>query len=143
MKTLIGKDFPKQVIPLINSAKSSISIIVFDWRMYPNDPAHPVQLFNQALIRAARRGVKVRAIANNLDIISILNANGIEAKKPPVSNLIHIKIMILDDKDVVLGSHNYTQSAFTANFEISTYIPDYPDVDNLKTFFNNMFNLHG
>jgi len=143
MQTLIGKDFPKYVIPLIENSKNSIRIIVFDWRMYPNDPGHPVQLFNQALIRAVRRGVKVCAIANNKDVIAVLNANGIEAKKPSVSELIHVKVMIIDGKDVVIGSHNYTQSAFTANFEISTYIPDYPDIDNLLNFFNNMYNLNG
>ncbi len=56
METIIGKEFPQKVIPLIEQAKTSIDIVVFDWRWYPQDPGASVQLFNQAIVRAVRRG---------------------------------------------------------------------------------------
>jgi len=141
MEAIIGKQFPDKVIPLIENAKQSIKIVVFDWRWYPNDPANPVQLFNQAIIRAKRRGVDVKVITNVAYVRDILRSNQIDAKKPSTTKLIHSKIIILDDKDLVIGSHNFTQSAFTMNFEVSTYIPDCPDIENYLRFFNSLWQL--
>jgi len=112
VQTIIGSEFPKKVIPLIDQAKRSIEIIVFDWRWYPQNPGSTVQLFNQSLVRAARRKVKIRAIANNNEIISTLTNVGIDAKKIISKKLVHSKLMIIDNRILIIGSHNYTQSAF-------------------------------
>lgn len=140
-EVIIGRDFPKKVIPLIDSALSSIRIIVFDWRWYPNDPGNPVQLFNQAIVRAVKRGVKVDAIANSDDIISVLKSVGVNAKKLSAKNLVHAKLLIIDDISIVIGSHNYSQSAFTMNFEVSIYISYFNGVDYLIKFFNSLWQL--
>jgi len=143
MEAIIGKQFPQKVIPLIENAKQSIKIVVFDWRWYPNDPANPVQLFNQAIIRAKRRGVDVKVITNIDDIIKILNTEKIEAKKPNTPKLIHSKMMIIDDKILILGSHNYTQSAFTMNHEASVVIESESELDNFIKYFHNLYNNYG
>jgi len=143
MQAIIGKQFPKVVIPKIDEAKKSIKIVVFDWRWYPNDPANPVQLFNQAIIRAVRRGVRVEAVANALDIVETLKENGVQAKKLITPNLVHCKLMIIDDKIVIIGSHNYTQSAFTMNYEVSAMIESESGLDNFIQYFSNLFNNNG
>ena len=143
MQAIIGKQFPDKVIPLIENAKQSIKIVVFDWRWYPNDPANPVQLFNQAIIRAVRRGVRVEAVANALDIIEVLKENGVLAKKLTTPNLVHCKLMIIDDKIAIIGSHNYTQSAFTMNYEVSAMIESESGLDNFIQYFSNLFNNYG
>ena len=143
MEAIIGKQFPDKVIPLIENAKNSIKIVVFDWRWYPNDPANPVQLFNQAIIRAKRRGVNVKVVTNISDIIKILTTEKIEAKKPATPKLIHSKMMIIDDKILILGSHNYTQSAFTMNHEISAIIKGREDLAGFLKFFNDLFLNYG
>ena len=143
METIIGKEFSIKVIPLIESAKKSIEIVVFDWRWYPQDPGAAVQLFNQAIVRAARRGVKVRAIANCDEIIQVLREQNIDAKKLISKKLVHCKFMLIDGEIVIVGSHNYTQSAFQMNHEISVI---FRDIDNFAVFFsyfNNLFNSHG
>jgi phosphatidylserine/phosphatidylglycerophosphate/cardiolipin synthase-like enzyme len=139
METIIGKEFPKKVIPLIDQAKTSIDIVVFDWRWYPQDPGASVQLFNQAIIRAVRRGVKVRAIANNDEIVNILKQNGCEAKKLLTAKLVHPKIMIIDNEIAITGSHNYTQSAFQMNFEVSMILRGREEIKRLIEFFNNIY----
>lgn len=141
MEAIVGTQFPTKVIPLIDDAKESIKIVVFDWRWYPNDPANPVQLFNQSLIRAVRRGVKIEAIGNCDEVIKILKDNGIVAKKAITKNLVHAKMMIFDDKDVVLGSHNFTQSGFSMNHEISIYVPDCPKIADFIKFFKSLWLL--
>jgi phosphatidylserine/phosphatidylglycerophosphate/cardiolipin synthase-like enzyme len=138
IQSIIGREFPDKVIPLINNAQHSIKIIIFDWRWYPNDPASPVQLFNQSLVRAIARGVSVSAIGNNNDIISKLKSVGVQAKKLSVPNLVHAKMMLIDGNILVVGSHNYTQQAFTMNYELSIIVTEQ---DNLEPYINFFANL--
>lgn len=140
IETISGKEYPKKVIPLIEASKKSIDIIVFDWRWYPNDPGASVQLFNQTIIRAARRGVKVRAIANNDEIINILKGQGCEAKKLITTKLVHCKLMIIDSEIVITGSHNFTQAAFQMNLEFSTILRPTDGINSFLSFFTNLWN---
>ena len=136
---IFGNQFPLKVIPEIDNAKISIDIIVFDWRWYFDDIGNPVQKFNQALIRASKRGVKIRAVTNMDDVIDVLKKNGIACMKPLTKKLIHPKLMIIDSKILIIGSHNYTQSAFTTNYEVSIMVLEPENLQELKTFFNNLY----
>ena len=139
MESVIGKDFPKKIIPLLDSAKQSINIVVYDWRWYPNDPGCAVQIFNQSLVRASRRGVKIKAIVNNDGIVEILKSLEINARRVVLKNIIHAKLMIIDDNIVILGSHNYSQNAFTLNQEISVIL-SVPEKDHdFSRFFYSLF----
>jgi len=143
MQAIIGKQFPKVVIPKIEEAKKSIKIVVFDWRWYPYDPANSVQIFNQSLVRASRRGIKIQAVANNDELIQILKSFDIHAKKVISKNLVHAKLMIIDEKIVIIGSHNYTQSAFTMNYEISAMFDDDETAKQFLDFFSSLFLSNG
>lgn len=143
MEVIIGSQFPKKVIPLIENAQKTIDIIVFDWRWYPQDPGASVQLFNQAIVRSVRRGVRVRAIVNNNEIVNVLNSVGCDAKKILTKRLVHCKIMIIDDSIVVTGSHNYTQSAFHMNLELSVILDNLDKVSDFSNFFENLFKNYG
>lgn len=142
-EAIIGREFPAKLIPLIDSAKSSISILVFDWRWYPDFPESPVQLFNQSIVRAVRRGVKVRAVLNMPAIVSQLTTLGVSAKKVFSKDLLHTKLIIIDNNVVVIGSHNYTQSAFEKNFECSFALFDSDSVARFISYFEAIFNYHG
>jgi len=141
MQTIIGWEFPEKVIPLINEAKSKIRIVVFDWRWYPNDPGSSCQLFNQSLVRAVRRGVDIGAITNFEGIAKTLEALGIKAKKIRVADIVHCKFIIIDDYFVVIGSHNFTQNAFTKNFEASVIFEDTEAAKKLLEFFEKLWLL--
>ena len=139
IQTISGRQFPKVVIPLIDSAKHSINAVVFDWRWYDQDPSNPVQLFNQAIVRAVRRGVQVRAIANNDRIVRILSACGIQARKITTLKLVHCKLMVIDNEAVITGSHNYTQSAFQANLELSVCLIKPENISDFLNYFDNLW----
>lgn len=142
MITIIsGRDYPKQVIPLIERAKNTIDVVVFDWRWYPQDPGAVCQLFNQAVIRALRRGIKIRAIANNDQIINILKNEGCEAVKLRTTKRVHCKLMIIDRTIIITGSHNYTQSAFQMNLELSIIIDECAPRESFNLFFDNLWSL--
>lgn len=141
IKILSGRQFPAQVIPLIESARQSIDIVVYAWVWYPKDSGAVCQLFNQAILRAARRGVKIRAILNNDHTLRILESQNIEAKILRTSKLVHAKLMIIDSEKVITGSHNYTQFAFQANLELSVILDGENIAVDFNTFFSNLWNL--
>ncbi len=141
MQFIIGNDFHKKVIPLIDNARHTISIIVFDWRWYPDQLGNPVQLFNNSLVRAVRRGVDVRSIVNFSSVEKILRDVGIKVKHPISKNVIHVKLMIIDNEILILGSHNYTQNAFTMNHEISVILEASDQISVLNNFFEQLWLL--
>lgn len=136
-----GSEFLKDILPLIKNAKKSIDILVFDWRWYPHDPANPVQIFNQSLVRSSRSGIIVRAVSNTRDVIDILNNEGIKSKHYRGSKLLHSKLMIIDEKIVVIGSHNYTASAMQSNHEVSAILVLPEKDDRLLRYFNLIYNM--
>jgi len=136
---IIANQFVKKVVPLIEQAKKSIDICVFDWRWYPHDPGAPAQIFNQSIVQAIKRGVKVRALVNSENIATSLRAVGAEVKRYVSSHLLHCKIMLIDDIIVVTGSHNYTQSAMTANRELSVILSDGVDMSDFRVYFQTLW----
>jgi phosphatidylserine/phosphatidylglycerophosphate/cardiolipin synthase-like enzyme len=136
---IISREFPKKVIPLIKQAKQSIDIIVYDWGWYPDEIGEPIQIFNNAIYNANRKGVKVRAVVQKRLIYTILQKCNIETKILHSNKLLHIKLMIIDKKIAILGSHNYTKNAFNLNHEISIIIENTDSIEKLQNYFNNLF----
>lgn len=141
MQTIIGKNYTKQVIPLIESAKKSIKIVVYDWRWYENEPANACQLFNASIVRARKRAVSVQACVNSDSIAKPLRENDIEVKIPVSKNLMHTKFLIIDDSILVMGSHNFSESAFTTNFETSVIIDDPLQINDFIVLFHSLWEL--
>lgn len=138
---IISKDFPSVVIPLIDSAKYAIDIVVFDWRFYKNDPANVVSQFNTAIARAVRRGVSVRCLVQSANVVNDLKQIGCWAKKLESVRILHTKLLIIDKKRIIIGSHNYTQRAFTSNHEASICVDLKDENNSLVQYFNNLFGL--
>ena len=137
--TIIGKEFGPKVPPLIEQAKHSIDIIVYDWRWYPDQLGSAIQKFNNAIINAAKKGKRVRVITNFTYINPILSQLNIKTKEISSKKTIHTKMMIIDNDIVILGSHNYTMNAFTINYEVSIIIQNQNFAERLDEYFNNLW----
>ena len=141
MHTLIGADYPKYVIPMIDAAKSTIDIVTYDWRWYAGKPAHATQQMNIAIVNAAKRGVRVRAVLNVADQATFLATLGIKARGLKDKRVLHAKLLIFDSRVVVIGSHNLTSNAFYRNLECSMVL-DIPEGETrLMQFFENLYNI--
>lgn len=138
-QTIIGKEFPEKVIPLIKQARDIINIVVYSWWWYPDQIGSGIQKFNNALVDAAKKGVNIKVLTNEHPTIAILKKNGIKARKLESERKLHAKLMIIDNKTAIVGSHNYTMGAFTTNYEISIITQDEEVVNRLKQFFNNLW----
>lgn len=138
-KLIIGKDYASEVIGVIDEAKSSIKILMFDWRWYVEDFSCDVSLINQSIVRAVRRGVKVMTVTNYLNVIEQLKTLGIQAKKWDSSKLMHSKGIVIDEKIVIMGSHNFTKNAMSYNVETSIVVHDEAIAKNLSTYFDSLW----
>lgn len=119
LEILVASDYPKRIIPLIEQAQNEVLISVFLWNFYFNDPGCQVQKLNQALIRAVQRGVKVKALVSNESSLKKMVEMGVVVKGSQFANKLHNKIMIIDQKYCIIGSHNLTKNALERNYEIS------------------------
>lgn len=137
--TIIGKEFPEKVIPLIKAARHTIDIVVYSWWWYPDQIGSAIQRFNNAIVNAAKKGVNVKAMLNDYVTINALLQNKVKARTLETERKMHAKLMIIDNKIAILGSHNYSMSAFTLNYEVSVIIQEEKAVQRLRQFFNNLW----
>ncbi|MFH1520433.1 MAG: phospholipase D family protein, partial [Candidatus Micrarchaeota archaeon] len=121
--TVFSPENGHEIIDLINSAEKSIEI-----QMYVFTSRDAVE----ALERAKQRGVQIRIIierdiisGQNSEIYNELNSKNIQTRYASQTYaLTHSKIIIVDGKTVLVGSHNLSNSALYKNREASVIIYD-------------------
>lgn len=138
---IIGREYPQVLTPLIEQAQHSIEILVFDWRWYANEPNSNVQKFNSAILQASKRGVKVRALVNNNIIPTILQLENLSVKRVGTKSMMHVKMIILDQKKLVIGSHNFSKNAFEFNHEVSLLVEDEAVIARARKYFEMLCHL--
>ncbi|MGA1846105.1 phospholipase D-like domain-containing protein [Deferribacter abyssi] len=122
----------KSLIKDIEDAKNSIYIAMY---MFKTDDYkfNYSTLIEEAIFDALKKGVKVYAvfdIGKNDDITTRFNKDtGEELRKKGAivwydspERKLHAKVVVIDNKIVYLGSHNYTHSAMKYNYETSVRI---------------------
>jgi phosphatidylserine/phosphatidylglycerophosphate/cardiolipin synthase-like enzyme len=137
-KLVVGKQYHKTALDLIEGACWTIDVMMYEWKWYENDPSSYVQRLNQAIIRAVRRKVQVRALVNEAGQAERLRALGINARTNLSSVVMHTKALIVDGEHVLIGSHNFTEKAMTSNIETSIY---YEDPDHAEQLSKLMVSL--
>jgi len=138
---VIAQDFPRVVIPLVEGAEESIRIIVFDWRWYPSAQGSAVSRFNRAICDAVLRGVKVQCLVNNAGVMQRLKDAGAEARMLHTKKMLHTKMLLVDSRKIVIGSHNYTQHAFTMNEEASILVDLGTENNQFVQYFTALWGL--
>jgi phosphatidylserine/phosphatidylglycerophosphate/cardiolipin synthase-like enzyme len=137
MQMLIGKEFGPKLIELVKNSKKSVKILMYDWRWYPRDIGSQIQIFNQEILRAANRDVQIEARVNH-DIVGwAMDVKNISFRCMSGSKTMHSKMILIDDKYLVIGSHNLTKSAFSLNHEMSVLIDDTSIIDRCNKFFDS------
>lgn len=138
-KSLIGDSYIKELITATESAQRSIDITAFDWRWYSNDFTKPVALFNQAIVRAVRRGVKVRAFLHAPVPSGDIAAQGVLVRHANMTSLMHAKMLFFDRSQLFIGSHNLTGNAQQRNLEVSVCTTDPILVEPLMRYFDSIW----
>ncbi len=139
VKLIIGKEYVPNITPLFDSAKNTLDIVAYDFRLYPDQIGGlPFQLL-ESLKSALRRGVKIRIITMRLESCEPLKALGFSAKHWQTGKTLHAKFFVADNSIAVLGSHNYTNNALTLNHEVSVIVNCAAFAAELQNYFNDLW----
>lgn len=126
------KIITNHIIPLIDNAESYVYVPAYT--ITHND-------FSQALIRAKKRGVDVKIIsdASNPNSrhskIKLLRSEQIPVKIENYAGKVHSKSVIIDDKYIIIGSTNFSNSGENFNDENSLIIEN----NMLAKYYKNFF----
>ncbi len=134
-------DYAREARRMIDGATTRVRVVVYVVR---NDEG-PVRELLQALADAAKRGVDVRVCLDygaKFDDTAIdpkhevpaawLQAHGVTVVLDEEDRTTHAKIVVVDRRQVLVGSHNWTTSALTRNREASVMLDDATLADELE-----------
>jgi phosphatidylserine/phosphatidylglycerophosphate/cardiolipin synthase-like enzyme len=143
---LIDSGYFPEVKRLINSAKKSVQVMMFEASYYKEYPGSPSNQLIEAVVDARKRGLKVEVILEikkkterttkrNMETGQILKKAGVEVIFDPEQTTTHTKLVIIDGSIVVLGSTNWTYNGLTKNHEISSVIYSEESAKHLQDYF--------
>jgi len=135
---LTNEDYFPALLKAIDEAQSEIFMSIFSFKAGVHKNSYPDRILER-LAKAVKRGVKVTAIlettANRSDELNIQNRQtgklleekGVKVYFDSTRQTTHTKLIVIDERLVLLGSHNLTQAALKYNNEISILL-DRPDL---------------
>jgi phosphatidylserine/phosphatidylglycerophosphate/cardiolipin synthase-like enzyme len=129
---LANEEYFDTLIPHLSQANQEVvvSMFLFAPRDHDNNRANQVR---EALIEAAQRGVRVRVSLDvsddedfsteaNRGVAKDLRRHGITVHFDSLGRTTHTKLVVIDQRYLLLGSHNFTHSALRHNNEASVLI---------------------
>ncbi len=131
--TFLGNEaYFEALMPQLTRARQEIvvSMFLFTTGEHENNRANQVK---EALIEAAKRGVRVHVFLDQSDaqefsteanrsVAEDMRRHRIAVKFDSPARTTHTKLVIIDQRYVFLGSHNFTHSALRHNNEASVFI---------------------
>lgn len=139
VQLLFDDAYIRTAIDCIKQAKRSVYICAYAWRWYENAPEKEIQKFNYEVARAAALGLDIRAILDQRTQASLLQGYGINTKIYPTEKAMHTKAILVDDRCLLIGSHNLTERGTAENYEISVAISDPSSCLLFKDYFERMW----
>ncbi|MCM8772886.1 MAG: phospholipase D-like domain-containing protein [Candidatus Omnitrophica bacterium] len=143
---LINREYADKLLNSIKNAQKSIYVIMFQTGYYPEYPESFSNLILNELINAVKRKVKVEVVLEqgtknsvkekNLKTGKYLAENGVIVYFDDERKTTHAKLVVIDEKLVFIGSHNWNYYALEKNNEISVLI----ESSQTAQFFVNYFN---
>ena len=119
----INKTVAEQILPIIKNAKSYIYIPAFYLTR---------KSIIYELIEAKKRGVEIKIIVDETSVkgkyvdIDLMINNGLEVKVEDWKGKMHMKSMVIDDENLVIGSMNFTKQGENVNDENCLIIKNAP-----------------
>ena len=147
---LPNKAYYLWTLKLVERANKSIHIAVYVMKYDPKEPpsSDPVNMLLLKLVEAKNRGVDVKVVVDDVTLrsypktIQYLKANGIPVRLDPKGGITtHAKIVIVDGEWIIIGSHNWTESALSNNNEYSVLIRSKSLAAKVEEYFDGLWRL--
>jgi len=135
IKALPNPRYLDEVLKRVRKARRSVVVVNYLVEIPAESPGkkdrdHPVRAMARELIRAKRRGVTVSVILEgskldqNYPFFRILKDEKADVWMDTSRTFIHQKSVLVDEKILFLGSHNWTGGSLTASSEMSAVTDD-------------------
>lgn len=147
LAALTDREYFTELKNFLTRANMSIYVIMYVIKYDPNEPEDPVNQLLKTLVELKKKGLDVRIVVDDTtykdypQTISYLKNNGVPIKldeSPAITT--HAKLVIIDNKTVIVGSHNWTESALTRNRETSIMVQDRETATKLVEYFIKIWN---
>ena len=146
-RVLADGDYFPALIKLLDRSDSSIDLAMFVFKIGKRKTSRPAKI-RDALIRAAKKGVKVRVYLersgyddklnkSNREVADQLTAEGVKVIFESPKTTTHNKMVVIDRRYALVGSHNFTQSALKYNHELSLLVDDPELAEKLVSYMEN------
>lgn len=137
IQVLCDQEYYPALLHLLQSAARRVELVMFVFRVTEATNNRPARIADE-LIAARRRGVEVKVILEHSAydddltqqhrrLARNLRQGGVAVQLGPRDTTTHNKIILIDDRFTLLGSHNLTHSALTRNNECSLLV-DSPEL---------------
>lgn len=129
------RDYYPTLLKLLSSANKSIYVAMFEFKSDTDEISRIVEI----LVSKAKKGVDVKVVlentidANELTYRRLLN-NGVSVRFDTSARTTHAKLVIVDGRYVIVGSHNWSYMAMMRNHEASVLIDD-PSIAAAETAY--------
>lgn len=143
---LPDKAYYTAVKGLIERANRSVAVIMYVAKYDPQETNDPVNALLDALIKAKERGVSARVVLDDAtyrsykETLDYLMSRGVDFvldEKAGVTT--HVKMVIVDGEYLVVGSHNWTESALSHNHEYSILVRSREVAEKALSYFNQIW----
>jgi phosphatidylserine/phosphatidylglycerophosphate/cardiolipin synthase-like enzyme len=148
-----NREYAQAVRQLIQGAKHSLRIMLYQARYYPEYPDTVTNFFIDDLIAARQRGVDVKIIVDTgvwnpntkneyvLDYVDRLSTAGVEIWQDAENDVSHQKVMIVDDDITLVASHNWTYYSVANNNEVAVIVYSKPLNRWFRDYFRDLCRL--
>ena len=139
LKLLVEEDYHDTLVKLLNRANNSIYVAMFSMKYDPDDEDDPANDLIEALAAAAEKGIHVVVVLDdypsyNYETAEHLEAHGVEVHIVSARETMHAKVVVVDSKIVVLGSHNWSEAGLAFNHEVSILIRSHSMAEQLASY---------
>jgi len=146
---LLDSDYFPEVKQRIDASRRSIRMVMFEAVYYHRHKNSPSNRLISALIDAKKRGVTVEVIldvrnsgdrntVHNLETADILKQAGVDVFIDSARITTHNKLLIIDEKTVIIGSTNWTYSALAVNHEASVVFDSEETAGEFMAYFEKI-----
>lgn len=136
---VIGEEYVNNLVVALYGATQSVRIVVFDFRVPFGPSDGPVNEILEALKAAQVRGVEIKILTSNDFVKGQLKKHQLNARVVISKKLLHVKMVIIDNHFAFIGSHNWTLSAMTLNWELSVIVQFKEWTNKAVIFFDNLW----
>jgi len=146
---LVDRDYYYSVLNDLRSANSCIYVAMYSMIYDPDDPFDWANDLIRELVNAKQRGINVGVVIeyrtyygymdSNLPAYNYLRSNGVNVKLDNETDTDHLKLVVIDNKIVYVGSHNWSESALYYNRETSVKIISEEVAQNFMKYLKNNY----